>query len=69
MVPYLRNDGARHDFSHTIHHFAFEDDDDHNVWKARDSRLLKKKVGIDENPLDGTEARVGHFIIRMISLS
>lgn len=24
LVPYLRDDGSRHDFSHTIHHFAFE---------------------------------------------
>jgi hypothetical protein len=24
LVPYLRNDGNKHDFSHIIHHFAFE---------------------------------------------
>ena len=24
LVPYLRDDGSRHDFSHTIHYFAFE---------------------------------------------
>ncbi|KAH0586268.1 hypothetical protein H2248_007517 [Termitomyces sp. 'cryptogamus'] len=24
LVPYLRDDGSRHDFSHVIHHFAFE---------------------------------------------
>lgn len=24
LVPYLRDDGNRHDFSHIIHHFAFE---------------------------------------------
>ena len=24
LVPYLRDEKDRHDFSHTIHHFAFE---------------------------------------------
>lgn len=24
LVPYLRDDGSRHDFSHSIHHLAFE---------------------------------------------
>jgi endoplasmic reticulum-Golgi intermediate compartment protein 3 len=24
LVPYLRDDGSRHDFSHVIHHLAFQ---------------------------------------------
>ncbi|OBZ68934.1 Endoplasmic reticulum-Golgi intermediate compartment protein 3 [Grifola frondosa] len=28
LVPYLRTDGNRHDFSHTIHEFAFQGDDE-----------------------------------------
>lgn len=31
LVPYLRDDGSRHDFSHIIHHFAFEGEAEINI--------------------------------------
>ena len=58
LVPYLKEDGNRHDFSHTIHEFAFEGDDEYDFSKASRSRELKARVGIDANPLDKTELRV-----------
>jgi len=57
LVPYLRDDGNRHDFSHTIHQFAFEGDDEYDVYKAEASRAMKERMGIGKNPLDGTRAR------------
>jgi len=54
LVPYLRNDGNRHDFSHTIHQFAFMGDDEYNSKKAEYSNQMKKKLGLDKNPLDGS---------------
>ncbi|KAF9067146.1 endoplasmic reticulum vesicle transporter-domain-containing protein [Rhodocollybia butyracea] len=50
LVPYLREDGARHDFSHTIHELAFESDDDYNYRKARVTAEMKKRLGVG-NPL------------------
>ncbi|KAJ6585117.1 Sec1 family-domain-containing protein [Mycena capillaripes] len=57
LVPYLRDDGNRHDFSHTIHHFAFEGDDEYDVYKAQLGRAMKERMGIGKNPLDGARAR------------
>ncbi|KAJ7781802.1 Sec1-like protein [Mycena maculata] len=57
LVPYLRDDGNRHDFSHTIHEFAFQGDDEYDVYKAKASRAMKERLGIGKNPLDGTRAR------------
>jgi len=54
LVPYLRNDGNRHDFSHTIHQFAFMGDDEYNVRKAHVGKRMKKTLGLDKNPLDGS---------------
>jgi hypothetical protein len=54
LVPYLRDDGSKHDFTHKIHRLAFEADDDHNIWKAVNARQLKKRLGIEGNPLDDT---------------
>ncbi|KAG7088312.1 hypothetical protein E1B28_012322 [Marasmius oreades] len=53
LVPYLRDDGNRHDFSHTIHKFAFEGDDEYDWYKAEAGREMKKRLGLGENPLDG----------------
>ena len=58
LVPYLRTDGNRHDFTHKIHHLAFEGDDEYDINKARLGKDLKQKLGIAANPLDGTEGRV-----------
>ena len=57
LVPYLRDDGNRHDFTHTIHHMAFEGDDEYDYSKAQISQRLKQQVGVS-NPLDGTYGRV-----------
>ncbi|RDB17990.1 Endoplasmic reticulum-Golgi intermediate compartment protein 3 [Hypsizygus marmoreus] len=54
LVPYLRDDGSRHDFSHEIHHFAFEGDDEYDYWKAEAGRAMRKRLGIAADPLDGT---------------
>ncbi|KAG6918770.1 hypothetical protein DXG01_011961 [Tephrocybe rancida] len=58
LVPYLRDDGTRHDFSHEIHRFAFEGDDEYDYWKAEAGRAMKKRLGITADPLDNTQGRV-----------
>ncbi|KAJ7147096.1 Sec1 family-domain-containing protein [Mycena crocata] len=57
LVPYLRDDGNRHDFSHTIHQFSFEGDDEYDVYKAQTGKAMKERMGIGANPLDGARAR------------
>lgn len=57
LVPYLRDDGNRHDFTHTIHHLAFEGDDEYDFNKAEISSTMKQQLGVT-NPLDGSYARV-----------
>ncbi|KAF5345558.1 hypothetical protein D9758_011989 [Tetrapyrgos nigripes] len=57
LVPYLRDDGNKHDFSHTIHSLAFEGDDEYDIYKAQASREMKKRLGIGANPLDNFMAR------------
>ncbi|KAI0055585.1 Sec1-like protein [Artomyces pyxidatus] len=57
LVPYLKNDGNRHDFSHTVHLFAFSADDELDVQKAKLSRDMKARMGLSANPLDGHLAR------------
>ncbi|KAI0338990.1 Sec1-domain-containing protein [Trametopsis cervina] len=56
LVPYLKEDGNRHDFSHTVHSFAFQGDDEFDFDKAKMGNKLKKKLGV-LNPLDGTTMR------------
>ncbi|KAL0961323.1 hypothetical protein HGRIS_006281 [Hohenbuehelia grisea] len=56
LVPYLRDDGNRHDFSHTVHHFSFEGDDEYDWTKAELGRAMKERMGISANPLDETTA-------------
>ena len=58
LVPYLKEDGNRHDFTHSIHEFAFEGDDEYERPKAELSQRMKESLGIKANPLDGTTARV-----------
>jgi len=57
LVPYLRDDGNRHDFSHTIHLLAFEGDDEYDYWKAAAGSAMRKRMGLTENTLDGAVAR------------
>lgn len=58
LVPYLRDDGNPHDFSHTIHEFLFMADDEYNPSKAKIGKEMKERMGIVGNPLDGVEAKV-----------
>lgn len=58
LVPYLKEDGNRHDFSHTIHELGFEGDDEYDISKAEIGREMKQRMGIVENPLDGSSLRV-----------
>ncbi|KAF8073775.1 Sec1-like protein [Lyophyllum atratum] len=57
LVPYLRDDGSRHDFSHDIHHLAFEGDDEYDYWKAEAGRAMRKRLGLAADPLDNTQGR------------
>ncbi|KAF7314358.1 Sec1-domain-containing protein [Mycena kentingensis (nom. inval.)] len=57
LVPYLREDGNRHDFSHTIHEFAFQGDDEYDIYKAKSGIAMRQRLGINKNPLDGAMAR------------
>ncbi|THH28262.1 hypothetical protein EUX98_g5926 [Antrodiella citrinella] len=54
LVPYLKEDGNRHDFSHEIHELAFEGDDEYDISKAEIGRDMKQRMGIVDNPLDNT---------------
>lgn len=62
LVPYLREDGNRHDFSHTIHELAFDSEDESDLVKAKMGQELKRRMGISGNPLDGALGRVGVFV-------
>jgi len=55
LVPYLKEGGQRHDFTHTIHQFAFTADDEYDRTKSKTSAELKKRLGIFANPLDQAE--------------
>ncbi|KJA16499.1 hypothetical protein HYPSUDRAFT_147686 [Hypholoma sublateritium FD-334 SS-4] len=57
LVPYLRDDQNRHDFSHTIHHFSFEGDDEYDFYKSAASKDMKKRMGLVGNPLDKVEGK------------
>lgn len=57
LVPYLRDDGNPHDFSHTIHEFVFLADDEYNPNKRKIGEDMKLRMGIADNPLDGVEAK------------
>lgn len=57
LVPYLRDDGNPHDFSHIIHEFFFMADDEYNPNKAKIGKDMKERMGIADNPLDGVEAK------------
>ncbi|KAF5382591.1 hypothetical protein D9615_002921 [Tricholomella constricta] len=54
LVPYLRDDGTRHDFSH----FIRAGDDEYDYWKAEAGKAMKKRLGIAADPLDNTQGRV-----------
>ena len=54
LVPYLRGDGQTHDFGHRIHHFRIESDDEYNPSKVLVADRIRKRLGVDSNPLDET---------------
>jgi hypothetical protein len=58
LVPYLKNDGNRHDFSHTINHMYFTADDEADESKAQVSREMRERLGIYQHPLDDYMGRV-----------
>jgi hypothetical protein len=58
LVPYLKNDGNRHDFSHTLHYMYFTADDEADETKAQVSREMRERLGIYQHPLDDYMARV-----------
>ena len=64
LVPYLKNDGNRHDFSHTIHHMYFTADDEADESKAQVSKEMRERLGIYRNPLDEHTARVRSISVR-----
>jgi len=57
LVPYLRDtNGHHHDFSHTVHKFTFESDDEYVVRKRDIGSEMRKRLGIDASPLTGAMA-------------
>jgi len=56
IVPYLKDENHIHDFSHIVHEFYFMADDEYNPTKSKIGKEMRKRMGIDENPLDGYEA-------------
>jgi endoplasmic reticulum-Golgi intermediate compartment protein 3 len=59
FVPYLKNDGNRHDFSHTIQYLYFTADDEADTSKAQVSKEMRERLGIYQNPLDAHTGTVG----------
>ncbi|KAH8989676.1 Sec1 family-domain-containing protein [Lactarius hatsudake] len=57
LVPYLKDDGNRHDFSHTIHYMYFTADDEADASKAQVSKEMRERLGIYQNPLDAHMGR------------
>lgn len=59
LVPYLRDsNGDLHNFGHKIHHFSFESDDEYDLRKKDVGSEMKKRLGIDIDPLTGVVATV-----------
>jgi len=73
LVPYLKNDGNRHDFSHTLHHLYFTADDEADESKAQVSREMRERLGIYQHPLDDYMARTSkaqymfHYFLKVVS--
>jgi endoplasmic reticulum-Golgi intermediate compartment protein 3 len=78
LVPYLRGDGQTHDFGHMIHHLRFESDDEYDASKVVVADRIRRRLGVDSNPLDATSLHFGRwkrvciapaFSIELITLS
>jgi len=57
LVPYLREDQNKHDFSHTIYRLGFEGDDEYDYYKAERGQRMKKQMKLDVGPLDNVIVR------------
>jgi hypothetical protein len=55
LVPWLKEEGTRHDFSHTIHQLKFTADDEYDERKSTMTKTLMAKMGVVDHPLDNTE--------------
>jgi len=55
LVPYLKEEGVRHDFSHSIHQLKFTADDEYDQRKADMMKKLMARMGVMDHPLDNTE--------------
>lgn len=55
LVPYLKEEGVRHDFSHSIHQLKFTADDEYDERKSVLMKNLRAKMGVIDHPLDNTE--------------
>jgi endoplasmic reticulum-Golgi intermediate compartment protein 3 len=64
LVPYLESDGRRHDFTHHIHYFRFEGDDEYNPENTPVAEAMRKKLSIDRNPLDG---QIGYVSVSTVN--
>ncbi|KAI0283920.1 Sec1-like protein [Russula aff. rugulosa BPL654] len=73
LVPYLKNDGNRHDFSHTLHHLYFTADDEADESNAQVSKEMRERLGIYQHPLDDYMARTSkaqymfHYFLKVVS--
>ena len=69
LVPYLRDsNGQHHNFGHTIHSFGFESDDEYDVRKKDIGSGMKKRLGIDVDPLVGVVATVCRHALSVSTL-
>ena len=55
LVPYLRDEKDRHDFSHTIHHMAFESE----LFSFLSFRLSVLKMSLGDDEYDYWKAEAG----------
>jgi len=55
LVPYLKEEGVRHDFSHSIHQLKFTADDEYDQRKSAMTKTLMAKMGVVDHPLDNTD--------------
>lgn len=62
LVPYLKEEGVRHDFSHTIHQLKFTADDEYDLRKSSITKTLMAKMGVVDHPLDNTDWMVRFLI-------
>jgi len=55
LVPYLKEEGVRHDFSHSVHQLKFTADDEYDERKSAMTKTLMATMGVMDHPLDNTD--------------